>query len=121
MSDLVLTTADLQARIARKMWADPAFEAEFMADPKAAFEKYLERKLPADLKIHAHYNTANELHFVVPKRTEAALSDELSDEDLERVAGGETMLVVNLTIVAVTALMIATSVSQHVTQEEAGW
>ena len=113
--------ADLQAKIAKKIWTDPAFEAEFMTDPKAAFERYRGEELPAELKIHAHYNTASELHFVIPKRTPTAMSDELTDEDLERVAGGETMLVVNLTIVAVTAVMIATSLIGQATKDEAGW
>lgn len=84
-----MTLSELESKIAKRAWQDPAFEAEFMADPKGTFEKFLQQKLPEELSIHAHYNTPNEIHFVIPRR-KALPSDELTDEDLERVAGGET-------------------------------
>lgn len=91
MTGQALTFRELQEKIATRAWEDPAFEAEFVADPKGTFEKYTGRPLPADLRILAHYNTPNEIHFVIPRPPESA-GDELTDEDLERVAGGETIL-----------------------------
>ena len=58
-----LTLAELQAKIAKHAWEDPAFEAEFMTDPKATFEKYTGRPLPDALSVRAHYNTPTELHY----------------------------------------------------------
>lgn len=101
-----MTLSALQEKIAKRAWEDPAFEAEFMADPKATFEKYTGRKIPDDLKIFAHYNTPNEIHFVIPRRPETT-GDELTDEDLERVAGGETIL----GLTAVTAWVSAAAYS----------
>jgi len=91
MAGETMTLRDLQEKIATRAWEDPAFEAEFMADPMATFEKYTGRPLPEGVKIFAHYNSVTEIHFVLPRRPETT-GDELSDEDLEGVAGGEAFV-----------------------------
>jgi len=116
MSQNGITLAELQQKIAQKAWQDPGFEAEFMTDPKGTFEKYLQQKLPEELTIHAHYNTGDEIHFVIPRRPTSS-SDELTDEDLERVAGGETPFVVLTVIATITGTIV--SVGQAV--QESGW
>jgi len=111
MAGEAMTLSELQEKIAKRAWEDPAFEAEFMADPKATFEKYTGRPLPEEVKIFAHYNSPSEIHFVLPRRTES-IGDELSDEDLERVAGGETAIVLSISIAASVGLAVSVVATQ---------
>ena len=49
-------------------------------------EKHFGRKLPEQVKIFIHEEDANTLHFSIPMAPSNLA--ELSDDDLERVAGG---------------------------------
>src|SRR4051812_33460484 len=82
-----LTRQDIEAKIVAQAWQDEDFRRKFLADPKGQFEEKLGIRLPANLKITAHQEDENQLHFVIPVSPPANL-DELSDGDLERVAGG---------------------------------
>src|SRR6185312_2563018 len=68
--------------------ADPfvakVFEKSWAA---AAIKTATSQKLPSSVKIVAHENTATALHVVLPHLP--AASGELSDNDLETVAGGK--------------------------------
>ena len=75
------------AKVFEKSWADAAFKAELLKNPVAAIKAATSQKLPSGLKIVAHENTANALHVVLPHLP--AASGELSDNDLEAVAGGK--------------------------------
>jgi hypothetical protein len=81
-----LTRHDLQAKIVKRCWEDEAFRKEFTADPAGAFVKYLKvpaAKLP---KIVIHEESSGSWHIVLPARP--ANAGELSESDLEKVAGG---------------------------------
>lgn len=83
MSDL--SYKELSEAIAVQSVKDAAFRKELLADPSATFEKYSGQTL-SGTKVFVHENSPSEIHFVLPP----ALADgELSDEDLEKVAGGE--------------------------------
>lgn len=75
------------AKVFEKSWADAAFKAELMKNPAGAIKTATSQKMPSGLKIVAHENTANALHVVLPHLP--AASGELSDNDLEAVAGGK--------------------------------
>lgn len=75
------------AKVFEKSWADAAFKATLLKDPVAAIKAATSQKLPSGLKIVAHENTASALHVVLPHLP--AASGELSDNDLEAVAGGK--------------------------------
>lgn len=81
------TRQDIEAKIVGHAWQDEEFRRKFLADPKGQFEEKLGVKLPANLKITAHQEDENHLHFVIPVKRSANV-DELSDQDLENVAGG---------------------------------
>ena len=92
-----LTKRDLETALIEKCWKDPEFRKQVVSDPKGMLEKYSGQKLPADIKIVIHEEDANTLHFSIPPAP-ANLS-ELSDEDLEKVAGGtDISMAVSLTI-----------------------
>ncbi|BAI74510.1 nitrile hydratase (plasmid) [Azospirillum sp. B510] len=98
-----MSRRELEAKIVARAWSDEDFKAKFLADPKAMFEEHLGTKLPETLVMTAHEETADALHFVIPAKPQIDL-DELSDEDLEKVAGGvDVSLTVFVATVAITA------------------
>lgn len=74
------------AAIAEKAWKDTAFHAAIMADANAAIAKYSGQPLPPGVTFKVVEDTADTVHFVLPPQPENV--SELSDADLENVAGG---------------------------------
>ena len=66
-----------------KCWADEGFKRKLLADPAATL-KAEGAELPAGLSIKALENTDKVFHLVIP-----AKPTDLSDEDLDKVAGGD--------------------------------
>lgn len=77
------TLRDHAERIIAKAWADDGFKARLLADP-AAVAAAEGIAVPAGVKIVVHENKPSELHFVLPAKPSA----ELSDAELEGVTGG---------------------------------
>ena len=88
-----LSRRELDEKIIARAWTDDEFRRKFAADPKGQFEAHLGTTLPDSLKMTVHEETPDSLHFVIPQKPPQNL-DELSDEDLERVAGGATPLII---------------------------
>lgn len=117
-----MTRRELEAKIVARAWEDEDFRRRFLANPKAMFEEYLGTKLPENLVMTAHEEDTNSLHFVIPAKPTVDL-EELSDEDLERVAGGVeivTTVVVGTAISMGTAASVAVTVSASVAMSAAG-
>ena len=108
-----LSRADLEARIVKRCWTDEAFRRELLADPAACFVKYT--GLPSDKapNIVVHQESGADWHIVIPAKPRSA--DELSDADLERVAGGTAAVLMPI----VTAAMVSISVTASVTASAA--
>jgi hypothetical protein len=122
MTESIPTLArhDLEAKIVKRCWEDEAFRTEFIADPAEAFTRYLE--IPAkDLpKIVIHEEPPGSWHIVLPGRP--ASMSELSEEELESVAGGVTPTVVpiaTVTIIGTAAVASVTSAAYTIPQK--GW
>ncbi len=97
---------DLEARLIEKCWKDPDFQKEVVSDPKGTFERHFGQQLPADVNIHIHEEDLNTLHFAIPP-TPANLS-ELSEEELERVAGGTDITVAVMVTLTLAMSLVAT-------------
>ncbi len=74
------------AQVIARAWSDPAFKAQLLSDPKAAIAGY-GIDLPAGLNLKIAENTADTIHIVLPATPSQAA--ELSDEDLQNLAGGK--------------------------------
>ena len=71
------------AKVVARAWNDEAFKAKLMSDPHAALAEH-GVEVPAGTTVKVVENTKDTLHLVLPPAPEGALSE----EDLEKVAGG---------------------------------
>jgi hypothetical protein len=99
-----ITRRALEEKIVARAWKDEGFRKAFLADPKKQFEERLGTKLPSNLTITAHAEDADHLHFVIPAKPGATVG-ELSDEQLEKVAGGVTPISIVTAVAAVAGLI----------------
>ena len=73
-----------ETAIITRAWAEPAFKAAILADPRAALYGYFQFKLPAKPALKVVEQTDETYYIVIPERPE-----ELTDEALDQVAGGQ--------------------------------
>ena len=84
-------TADMQsleARITARAWKDPAFRRQLINDPKATLEKEFSVRLPEGLECKVVEETPRTTYLVLPVFPGEEGPDQLSDSELESVAGG---------------------------------
>jgi hypothetical protein len=101
MEPQAVTRRDLETALIGKCWKDSEFKKAILSDPKGMLEHHIGQKLPTQVKILIHEEDANTLHFSIPPAPSNLT--ELSDDDLEKVAGGTDLLVASI----VTAVMAA--------------
>ena len=112
------TWRDLETALIEKCWKDPEFKKEVVKDPKGMLERHIGQKLPPNLKLFIHEEDANTLHFSLPPAPSNAT--ELSDEELEKVAGGTEIIAV-LTVTVAVATVIEGTVASAVYTVGKGW
>lgn len=117
MQTQTATRRDVETALIEKCWKDAEFKKQVVSDPKGMLEQHTGQKLPPELRIFIHEEDANTLHFsILPAPSNLA---ELSDQDLERVAGG-TDITVAIVATAITAAgTLALSVT--VTNSDKPW
>jgi len=74
--------AKQMGQIIAKCWSDDSFKQKLMSDPSAVL-KEMGVDIPEGLEVKTLENTDKVFHLVIPPKP-----DELSDEDLDKVAGG---------------------------------
>ena len=82
------TRQDLEALIVAKAWNDQAFKEKLLNNPKAVLEEELGSPLPETMNVRIIEETEDTIYISLPKKPEEISSEELSEEDLEAVAGG---------------------------------
>jgi len=93
MAEQPTTAEDLQARLIARAWEDDEFKQALLDDPKSAIADELGVELPGDLEIQVVEENPNMICLVLPVRPETARDPELSEEELEAVAGGGVVTV----------------------------
>jgi hypothetical protein len=79
-----LTRGEVQDLVSKFAAENPKYRAALIADPKGVLERQLNAPM-GSVKVKAVADTADTYHIVVPY---VAKEGELSDADLEKVAGG---------------------------------
>jgi len=79
------TRAELDSLVHDALANDPAFRHALLADPRAAVSKLLGLALPDAVRIDVHEETLTHIHLVIAA---SVACGEMSDDDLEQVAGG---------------------------------
>ncbi|NLK51342.1 MAG: NHLP leader peptide family natural product precursor [Syntrophomonadaceae bacterium] len=99
METKVLSTLELNQLIAQKAKESEEFRLALLNDPKSAIKKEFDVVFPEDTTVEVHVENPKTLQLIIP----AANTDELTDDQLEDVAGGA----VNLNLGITTAYGIA--------------
>ena len=81
--------AEVERRLIERSLQDEEFRQRLLADPKAAVEEELGIQLPAEVQVRVVEETADTIYLALPSASPAGEGGELSDRELEAVAGGE--------------------------------
>jgi len=80
---------ELERRLIEKSLQDDAFRQRLIDDPKGAVEQELGARLPEGVRVVAVEETQDTIYLVLPSASIAGgEGGELSDQELESVAGG---------------------------------
>jgi Nitrile hydratase, alpha chain len=80
---------EVERRIIQRSIEDESFRQRLIEDPKAAVEQELGTRLPEEVRVVTVEETADTIYLVLPSTPmEDAEGGELSDLELEEVAGG---------------------------------
>ena len=80
--------AQMEQRLVQRSLEDDAFRQQLLEDPKTAVEQELGTRLPEEVRVVAVEETADTIYLVIPSASPVSEGDELSDQELEAVAGG---------------------------------
>ncbi|MBD2131439.1 NHLP leader peptide family natural product precursor [Sphaerospermopsis sp. FACHB-1094] len=81
----------IQSSLVAKSWLDESFKEELISDPKGVIERELGTELADDVEIQVIEETPTTFYLSIPVKPSAGVEGELSDEELEAVAGGKSI------------------------------
>jgi hypothetical protein len=82
------TRAEIERTIVQRSLQDESFRQMLLDDPKAAVEQELGTQLPEGVEVRVVEESAQTIYLVLPSATAVGEGGEISDRDLEAVAGG---------------------------------
>jgi hypothetical protein len=109
MAAQVFTRHDLEAKIVRRSWEDEGFRMELTSNPSSAFAKYLNVPAANLPRISVHKEERGSWHMVLPAKP--GNPSALSEQELEKVAGGVTPAV-SLVVTLVTYAAASDAVAE---------
>ncbi|MEM7593392.1 MAG: NHLP leader peptide family RiPP precursor [Cyanobacteria bacterium P01_A01_bin.83] len=95
---------DIEARIIAKAWKDESYKQELLSNPKAIFEREFGVELPEEVSVQVLEENSTTLNFVLPMAPQT-IGREISEEELEMVAGGGKSSAIAATITRVTTVI----------------
>jgi hypothetical protein len=103
-----MTRGEVQDLVAKFATENPKYREALMKDPKGVIEKQLNTSL-GNVKVKAVADTADTTYVVIPH---VAGEGELSDADLEKVAGGKQDIKAECTALALGGAAAGNTVTQ---------
>ena len=80
----------MERTLVQRSLEDDSFRQRLLDDPKATVEQELETQLPEDVEVSVVEESADTIYLVLPSASPLVEGVELSDRELEEVAGGGT-------------------------------
>jgi hypothetical protein len=84
------TRREFELQLIEKAWKDEAFRQALVTDPQGVVERELGGQLPAGLQVKVLAETSDTFYLVLPANPDRAPAGQLTDQQLEAVAGGWT-------------------------------
>jgi hypothetical protein len=81
--------AEVERTLVQRSMEDEDFRRRLLEDPKAAVEQEFGSRLPESVEVRAVEESAQTIYLVLPSASPLG-QGEISDQDLEEVAGGGT-------------------------------
>jgi hypothetical protein len=82
--------AEVERKIVEKSLQDESFRQRLLADPKVALEE-IGTRLPEEVQVRAVEETEDTVYLRLPSASPVGEGGELSERELEEVAGGGTI------------------------------
>ena len=86
------TRKEFEAELITKAWKDAVFKQELLSNPKAVYARELGQQLPENLQVQVMEEDDRHLYLALPKSPQ--VSEEITDEALEAIAGGDSVITV---------------------------
>ena len=80
----VPTRTEVEAVLAERIAADPAFRDDLLADPRGVISGVVGFDIPDTVQVILHEESLTQIHLTIPP------TNELADDDLDIVAGGNS-------------------------------
>ena len=81
--------AEMERRLIERSLQDESFRQRLLDDPRGAIEQELETRLRENTEVRVVQESADSIYLVLPSASPlVGEGDELSDQELEAVAGG---------------------------------
>ena len=80
--------AQMERRLIEKSLEDESFRRRLVGDPKGTLEEELGTRLPEEVRVRVVEESADTIYLVLPSASPIGGGVELSDSELEGVAGG---------------------------------
>jgi hypothetical protein len=79
---------EVERRLMKRSLEDESFRQRLLDDPKGTMEHELGSRLPESVEVRAVEETPEIIYLVLPSASPLGEGVEVSDQDLEQVAGG---------------------------------
>jgi Nitrile hydratase, alpha chain len=84
-----------ERRLIQRSLEDKDFRQRLLAEPRAAIEQELGGRLPESVEVRVVEESADTIYLVLPSASPLGQGGELSDQELEQVAGGGYYLIID--------------------------
>jgi Nitrile hydratase, alpha chain len=81
--------AEMERRLIQRSLEDEDFRQRLLDDPKGTIEQELGSRLPEGVEVRALEESAETIYLVLPNASPVGQGGELSDQELDAVAGGQ--------------------------------